>query len=79
MITVGLYHSGLSEKIQQMYNSGMSEKDIADALNLSSSAINSYLPYSKCTYNQMYPTINAIRIRKSRSKVDGVIGSDSDD
>ena len=32
------------------------------------SAVNSMLPYTKCPYNQLHPTGNALRIRKHRTK-----------
>ena len=68
LITVGLYENEISKKIGTLHKAGMSAPEISEELGISRSAVNSYLPYDKCMYNQTYPTKNALRIRKMRAK-----------
>lgn len=51
-----------------LYASGMTPVEIAHKLGKTTSAVNARLPYSKGMYGAEYPTINALRIRRSRSK-----------
>ncbi|MDK6688344.1 hypothetical protein QP246_02580 [Aerococcus urinae] len=71
LITAEVYGSRDAEDIKALYQDGFSEQEIADLLGLSISTVNSYLPYSKGEYNSDDPTINALRIRKSRNKKEG--------
>lgn len=68
LITAGLYTSPRSERIQQLFNSGMPISDIAEFLNLSTSAVAAYLPYSRGPRKDWGVTQNAINIRKCRAK-----------
>lgn len=68
LITHNAYRCLRSELIAQMKNEGKSTKEIAKILNVKPDTINSYLPYTKCRYNNECPTANALRIRKYREK-----------
>jgi DNA-binding NarL/FixJ family response regulator len=68
LITAGLYTTPLIKQIQKLYAEGKSIQEIAIELNLSGNAVSSMLPYSKGIYNAEYPSINAMKIRKSRNK-----------
>jgi hypothetical protein len=68
LITAGLYSTPLIEKTKKLYAEGKSTREIANALNLSENAVNAMLPYSKGIYDAEYPSINAMKIRKSRNK-----------
>lgn len=65
LITAGdLYQTKRSQEVKQMLSEGYSPQEIADKMNLSMSALNTYLPYTKCIYLDVNPTKNAINIRK---------------
>lgn len=51
-----------------LYKVGTPIDEIADMTRHSAKAVNSSLPYIKGMYNSDIPTINALRIRKTRSK-----------
>lgn len=48
--------------------SGLSVNQIAEKLNKSVKSVIARIPYKKGVYNAEYPTINAIRIRKTRQR-----------
>lgn len=52
----------------RMQAAGLNVGEICARLNKSRNAVLCRLPYSKGMYMAEYPTINAIRIRKSRQK-----------
>ena len=64
LITIGAVETDIS----RMYASGMTAEEIADRLGISKKAVNGHIPYQKGIYNAEYPTLNALAIRKSRSK-----------
>lgn len=68
LITTGLYESDMSVIINRMHKQGKSLDSIALELNMSKTAVNSYLPYKKGVYNLGDPTENAIRIRACRER-----------
>ena len=68
LITAGMYSTPRTEKIAAMQETGMTVEEIAEELGISEAAVQSNLPYIKGQYGAEYPTVNALRIRKSRSK-----------
>lgn len=70
LITCGKIVTPLSKQIQEMYQSGQTIQEIADKLEMTTNAVNSYLPYRKAIYNSDSPSDNAMRIRKSRGQLD---------
>lgn len=75
LITAELYENDTTARITELRDTGMLDKHIAIELGLSESAINSYSPYRKCMYNQLYPTKNALAIRRSRRNNKQVIAN----
>lgn len=64
-----LINSGLKETDEsKMLANGKSVSEIAAALGKSEKAVISRIPYTKGMYGAEYPTVNAIRIRKSRER-----------
>lgn len=70
LITGGYYTTEISEKINQLYDEGISVSDIQNLLNVSRATVQSYLPYKKGLYNAKDISLNAERIRafKARSR-----------
>lgn len=77
LITYGKLVTPLSKQIQEMYQSGKTTQEIADELDMTTNAVNSYLPYRKAVYNSDSPSDNAIRIRKSRGRLDEPVKQES--
>lgn len=67
-ITMGLYSNDLSHQINKLRRKGMSRAEIADALNVSESAVDANSPYSRGTYLDADKTVNAQRIVDSRKR-----------
>lgn len=68
LITAGAWSSPLSLKIAALLDSGKSVGQIAEDLEMTRNAVLSYTPYDRGMKNAEYPSINALRIRKSRAK-----------
>lgn len=68
LINNGLYTSTTANKVNDLTECGKSAAEIADALGVSASTVNSYLPYTKGTYIQPSETTNAQRVRRHRLK-----------
>lgn len=68
LIEAGLFESEISNQISRLAADGKSPDEIANMLEISRSAVNSYLPYSKGRYKTDAPTENALRIRKTRER-----------
>ena len=64
LITIGAIETDES----QLFATGLSIEEIADKLGKSPKAVLGRLPYTKGLYGAEYPSINALRIRKSREK-----------
>lgn len=64
LITIGAIKTDES----QLFATGLSIEEIADKLGKSPKAVLGRLPYIKGQYGAEYPSINALRIRKSREK-----------
>ena len=68
LVTCGSYDSPLFRQISKLYNDGKNIREISEILNKSTQCIVSYVPYSRGEKTGESNTINAIRIRKCRSK-----------
>ena len=64
LVTIGAYESDITK----LYNAGWTPEAIAQHTGKSSQAVNTHIPYEKGIYDAEYPTINALRIRKTRAK-----------
>lgn len=51
-----------------LFRQGLTQKEIAEKLQKTESAVNARLPYGKGMYNAEYPSRNALKIRKSRER-----------
>lgn len=68
LVTHGIYPTALTLRINNLYQSGSSPLEIAIRLNINVKTVLGHLPYTKCMYNTDHPTINAMRIRRTRKK-----------
>lgn len=66
LATEGIYVTALTKTINQLYNEGLTQAEIAAKLNKSIKAINNHLRYTKCIYNAEQRSANALRIKKHR-------------
>ncbi len=72
LITSGAYETPMSRKVNELYNSGKTVKEIQTITELSSASVNGYLPYKKAVYNLEEATLTAERVRKYRKRKDAV-------
>lgn len=70
LITAGAFENEISRKVQNLHSAGKSISDISKILGIGETAVNMYLPYTKCIYNAPSPTKNALKIRKCRKKTE---------
>ena len=68
LITAGVYETQISLKVNELYNSGKTIKEIQTITGLSAASISGYLPYQKTIYNLEESTLVAERLRKYRSR-----------
>ncbi len=68
LITVGSYTTPQIKSVNDLYEKGLTPKEIEVKLGISRAAVNSCLPYDKSIYNRDDPTLNSERIRKTRNK-----------
>lgn len=69
LVTSGAYQTVTGIKVNNLYNSGKSVKEIQAAAGLSTASISGYLPYRKTVYklyNLKESTLAAERLRKFR-------------
>lgn len=64
LLTIG----AISTEESELYTDGHTLEQIVEITGKSPATVSSRLPYTKGAYNAEYPTINALRIRKSRQK-----------
>lgn len=64
LITVG----AISTAESRLYAAGHSLQEIAAITGKTVHAVSARVPYTKCSYNAEYPSLNALRIRESRAK-----------
>ena len=68
LITAGVYHSEVSDKVNMLYAGGNSLEEIRRITGLGRSSVNGYLPYTKIVYNPKEVSVNAERIRMYRRR-----------
>ena len=68
LITDNVYDSEKTTKIKEMYDHGMSEKEIAAIMKMKEKTVSGYLPYRKGEYNLDNPSSNASKLRQWRKK-----------
>ena len=51
LITSGVYETPISRKVNELYNSGKTVKEIQTITGLSAASVSGYLPYQKTIYN----------------------------
>ncbi len=71
LMTNGLYENKHYNDIKSLHDQGLSTKDIAVQLNLSTKYVNAHMPYEKGLYKTERPTLNAIKIRECRARKRG--------
>ena len=68
LITSGVYETPISRKVNELYNSGKTVKEIQTITGLSAASVSGYLPYQKTIYNLEESTLVAERLRKYRNR-----------
>lgn len=68
LITAGVFHSEISEKVQELYSCGKTIQEIQTAVALSRASVYSYLPYVKTIYNANEISTNAQRLQIYRNR-----------
>ena len=68
LVNAGIAPTERAAEIQALYQSGMSQTDIAKRLGVQKDTVQKYIPYARGLQNSEYPSRNALRIRKCRAK-----------
>lgn len=68
LISSGVYQTDISMRINELYKSGKSIKEIQEIVGLSTASVSGYLPYQKTVYNLEISTDVANRLRKYRNR-----------
>jgi hypothetical protein len=68
LIASGAYRTPISEKINDLYRSGKTIKEIQQSTGLSAASISGYMPYQKTVYKLEVSTDIANRLRKYRER-----------
>lgn len=68
LIASGVYQTDISKKINELYKSGKTTKEIQEIVGLSAASVSGYLPYQKTVYNLEVSTDVANRLRKYRNR-----------
>lgn len=68
LITSGVYQTDISMRINELYKSGKTIKEIQEIVGLSAASVSGYLPYQKTVYNLEVSTDIANRLRKYRNR-----------
>ena len=68
LISSGVYQTDISKKINELYKSGKTIKEIQEIVGLSAASVSGYLPYQKTVYNLEVSTDVANRLRKYRNR-----------
>lgn len=68
LISSGAYQTDISMRINELYQSGNSIKEIQKIVGLSAASVSGYLPYQKTVYNLEVSTDVANRLRKYRNR-----------
>ena len=64
LVTIG----AIETEESKLYSAGHTQEQISQITGKTLGAVNARIPYTKCPYNQLHPTENALRIRKHRTK-----------
>ena len=68
LITAGVYHTDISDQVNQLKKDGKKIPEIMAITGLKRASVHSYLPYTKMVYNANELSMNAERIRKYRER-----------
>lgn len=68
LISSGIYQTEISVRINELYKSGKTIKEIQENVGLSAASVSGYLPYQKTVYNLEVSTDVANRLRKYRNR-----------
>lgn len=68
LITAGVYHSDISDRVNELFSAGKTVEEISKLTGLKKSSINSYLPYNKVLYNAKEKSVGADRVSKYRQR-----------
>lgn len=68
LISSGVYQTEISKRINELYKSGKTIKEIQGIVGLSAASVSGYLPYQKTVYNLEVSTDVANRLRKYRNR-----------
>lgn len=68
LISSGVYQTDISMRINELYKSGKTIKEIQKIVGLSAASVSGYLPYQKTVYNLEVSTDVANRLRKYRNR-----------
>ena len=68
LISTGVYQTDISMRINELYKSGKTIKEIQKIVGLSAASVSGYLPYQKTVYNLEVSTDVAKRLRKYRNR-----------
>lgn len=68
LIQAGLIENDLTREIKEKIASGMSQAEIAEEMGISTTKVNIYAPYTKCSYLSVDKSENARRIINCRTK-----------
>ena len=68
LISSGAYQTDISMRINELYESGKTIKEIQEIVGLSAASVSGYLPYQKTVYNLEVSTDVANRLRKYRNR-----------
>lgn len=72
LITAGVLEYTETEQIQKLLEQGRMMEDVKSSLNLSYSAINTYLPYTKVIYKMSEISQNAERVKRHKNRKQAV-------
>lgn len=68
LITAGVYHTELSDRVQLLASQGKCIADIQKELQLGRASVHSYLPYVKTVYKMPEQSPESLRVRRFRQR-----------
>ena len=68
LISSGVYQTDISMRVNELYKSGKTIKEIQEIVGMSAASVSGYLPYQKTVYNLEVSTNVANRLRKYRNR-----------
>lgn len=72
LVAYGVIDTPLTRRIAELRRIGLSQKHIAEMLDISTSSVNKNTPYDRGSYLTPSTSKNAERIRKCRAKKEGI-------